>query len=163
MEMEIEVLFKNVADKDPKLLMDHIKNVADGGVSFFPTTLSLVYDRMIGKAFPKHHHSGSGPEKHPAGGRSSFLPSTSNPGSWAAGPPNVPTSNLKRWLKCVRCYEVVLSVKLYDGLYCPRCPSTGKNGMGARGRPFTVCSGCGLLRIERVDTCPKGSCGATFA
>lgn len=50
--MEIEVL-DACAEKDSKLLLDHIQSVVSGEASFFPTTLSLVYDRLIGKAFPK--------------------------------------------------------------------------------------------------------------
>src|SRR5882762_10457549 len=64
MEMEIEVLY-NFVEKDPKLLMDHIQSVASGEVSFYPITLGLVYDRLIGSVFPKHTPSDPDPEKSP--------------------------------------------------------------------------------------------------
>jgi hypothetical protein len=51
LDMEIEFFHERFADKDPKLLIDHIERMASGGTLFFPTTLSLVYDKLFEKAF----------------------------------------------------------------------------------------------------------------
>jgi hypothetical protein len=51
--MGIEVLHRNLTKEDPKLLMDYIQSAASGDAPFFPTTLSLVYDKLIGKEFPQ--------------------------------------------------------------------------------------------------------------
>jgi hypothetical protein len=54
MEMEIEFLHKNLVEKDPKLLIDHIQSVASGEASFFPNVLSSVYGKLFEKSFPKN-------------------------------------------------------------------------------------------------------------
>ena len=66
MEMEIEALCQNFAKKDPKLLVDYVQSAASGEVPFFPVTLSLVYDKLAGTAFPKDS-SDSNPERPPGG------------------------------------------------------------------------------------------------
>ena len=61
MEMEIEALCQNFAKKDPKLLVGYVRSAASGEVPFFPVTLSLVYGKLAGTAFPKGS-SDSNPE-----------------------------------------------------------------------------------------------------
>ena len=51
--MEVQYFHKKFPGKDPKPLMDHIQKVASGEVSFFPNVLSLVYDKLFEKSFPK--------------------------------------------------------------------------------------------------------------
>jgi hypothetical protein len=66
MKMEIEVLFQHLTKEDPKLLMDYIQSVTRGEATFFPTTLSWVYDRQMGREFPQGGtRSGPDSEKDP--------------------------------------------------------------------------------------------------
>jgi hypothetical protein len=51
LDMEIQFFHEMITEKDPKLLIDHIERMASGGTPFFPTTLSLVYDKLFEKAF----------------------------------------------------------------------------------------------------------------
>ena len=178
MDMEIEVLYQNFIKKDPKLLMDYIRNVASGEAVFFPTTLSLVYDRLIGRVFPKEPVSSPKVEKDPwdSLGQDSWGQDydtknpfqASSPTSTAAPffswTPTVPPSTLtdQKMVKCVRCRKQARLEQLYEGLHCPWCSEDGRNGMGVKGRPYMTCSGCSLLRIMRIGTCQRGSCGATF-
>ena len=156
MEMEIEALCHKFIKKDPKLLTDYIQSVASGEVSFFPVTLSLVYDKLAGTAFQVESElSEAIPGKDPGGqtvttssASTGILPSTSG---------TIPT--VQKWLKCVRCRGSTQVGQLGDGLHCPRCPDTGRNGTGVRGRPFMICP-CNSIRTRCVDTCAK--CGATF-
>ena len=168
MEMEIEALCQDFAKRDPKLLMDYVQGVASGEVPFFPITLSLVYDKLAETVFPKDPPSNSDCEKHPGG----QTITTQNPSQVLSthpvtalpptGGPTTPTSppTSSAFLKCVRCRRFLQLGQLYGGLHCPRCPETGRNGLGVRGRPFMACSGCGRLRTARVDKCLW--CGATF-
>ena len=160
--MEIEAL-DNFIGKDPKLLMDHIRSVASGEVSFFPITLSLVYDKLIGKAFQK-----DSPHPHPEDRRSISNPFRASSPAPASTPvpfsSTTPSNTLKneKWLECVRCGRCARLVELYDGLHCPRCPEKGRNGQGKAGRPFMVCLGCRILRTTRACTCIGVKCGARF-
>lgn len=189
MDMEIGVLDQSFINKDPKLLIDHIQSVASGEASFFPTTLSLVYDRRIGKVFPKEDSpSTSLPEKSPGGQNvntpnpfqfsspASAVASSSTPGAGSSTTPTIvtpappptrepaPPSTPTTWklLKCARCGGNPKLRDLYDGLLCPWCPEKGKNGYGVKGRPYMRCSGCSQLRPKRVDTCTTSKCGARF-
>ena len=56
--MEIQFLHKNLTEKDPKLLMDHIKKMASREAPFFATTLSLVFDKLVEKTSPRPVPSG---------------------------------------------------------------------------------------------------------
>jgi len=58
--MEIQFLHETFTEKDPKLLIDHIQRMVSGEAPFFPTTLSLVYDRLAEQTFPKNIFPGSG-------------------------------------------------------------------------------------------------------
>lgn len=50
--MEIRLLHERFTEKDPKLLMDYIRRMASGETPFFPTTLSMIYDKLVENAFP---------------------------------------------------------------------------------------------------------------
>ena len=187
MEMEIEVLYQTFTNQGPKVLIDHIKSVAAGEVSYFPTTLALVYDRLVGRAIQKHPSS-SDSEKPPKGQKvttskaqssvfDSAPPYTSNASS-STNPTttrfpaatSVPSTTLiptappinRVSLQCIRCRGTALLGQLYDGLHCPWCPATGRNGKGVKGRPFMVCPECRKLRETRVNTCPKAQCRVAF-
>src|SRR5882757_5270960 len=71
--MEIEFLHKRFTEKDPQLLMDHIRRMGSGEAPFFPTTLSLVYDKLIGGGFAECTPLSPGLGSH-AGGRSLLGP-----------------------------------------------------------------------------------------
>jgi len=58
--MEIRFLHETFTEKDPELLIDHIQRMVSGEAPFFPTTLSLVYDRLVEQTFPKHISPGPG-------------------------------------------------------------------------------------------------------
>ena len=60
-DMEIEFFHERFTEKDPELLIDHIERMASGEAPFFPTMLSLVYDRLVEKTFPKHVPSSLAP------------------------------------------------------------------------------------------------------
>ena len=49
--MEIQFFHEMITRRDQKMLIDHIERMASGGTPFFPTTLSLVYDKLFEKAF----------------------------------------------------------------------------------------------------------------
>ena len=68
MTMEIEFLTSNFTKKNPKLLMKHIRRMASGGVPFFSTTLSLIYDKLVEKVFPQTIVPGSGLGQSPGTG-----------------------------------------------------------------------------------------------
>ena len=159
--MEIEVLCQNFAKKDPKLLVDYVQSAGSGEVPFFPVTLSLVYDKLVGTAFPKGSSSDSNPEKTP-GDLAVTTPNTSQASGTASVTALPPASDASPSTapRCVRCRRYTQLEDLYDGLHCPWCPETGKNGLGIRGRPFMACSECNFLRTTRVDECLR--CGATF-
>jgi len=60
MDMEIQLLHDHFTEKDPKFLMEHIRRMASGEAPFFATTLSLVYDKLVEKAFARPVPSGFG-------------------------------------------------------------------------------------------------------
>ena len=49
MDMEIQFFYENFTEKDPKLLVDHIKKMAAKEAPFFGTTLSLVLTSWLKK------------------------------------------------------------------------------------------------------------------
>ena len=161
--------------------------MASGEAPFLPTTLGLVYDKLVEKAFPKHTPSGLGAENtidwsaSPIPRASNFAsavapPSTSTVASSSvvglassanlqppAPTPGTPwgTVELAR-LRCARCRQISPIDELDDGLYCPHCPPTGKNGKGQKGKPFMRCTECATLRDRHVDVCSKSKCRAQF-
>ena len=150
--MEIEFLHEKL-ERDPKLLMDHIKRMGSGEAPFFPLTLSLVYDKLVDKAFSK-------PPFSSVLGCSAGSQSVTFPRSFQAP---TPRPIIKQpGLKCARCRHTALVHDLYDGLHCPQCPEKGKNGKGERGRPFMRCVKCDTLRDGRRVFCLKSECGRRF-
>jgi len=178
MDMEIQFLHDNFTEKDSKLLMDHIQRMAFGEAPFFAATLSLVYDKLVEKAFTQPAPSGSGLRKSAkvesvADPRSPLQPPVSVPGApptptlsnvlstpssvpQTPAPGPVPRSTAPRftWLRCHRCLGAVGLRDLHDGLRCPRCPPGD-----VVGAPLMQCTLCRIIRTERRDTC---ICGARF-
>ena len=60
MDMEIQFLHEKFTEKDPRLLIGHIQRMASGEAPFFATTLGLVYEKLVEKAFSRPVPSGSG-------------------------------------------------------------------------------------------------------
>jgi len=183
MDMEIQFLHDNFTEKDPMLLMGHIQRMAFGEAPFFATTLGLVYEKLVEKAFARPVPSGFGFGKSVevesvadpcstlqapisvspapptstssnASSVSSFVPQTPSP-----RPDPVPPSIEPRlaWLQCHRCFFPAMLGELSDGLCCPRCPSRD-----VRGSPFMQCPSCRTIRTARRDICPKLKCGVRF-
>ena len=176
--MEIEVLYRNFLKNDPKQLMDYIQRVASGEAPFFPTTLSLVFEKLIGTKFPKPD-SEQPPEgqnvttSNPVQASSSTVVapasiSTSNGGSsttpTVTPPPTIsplaypPPNAGKMWLRCVRCRECTRVANLTGGLRCPWCLPLVMQMKEAS----MACTGCGRKRTGRVDTCTAADCRAIF-
>jgi len=179
MDMEIQFLYGNFTLEDSKLLMEHIQRMASGEAPFFATTLSLVYDKLVEKAFAQPVSSGSGLGKSaevqsvadpcprpqasipissvPSISTSSDAPSsipqtpTPNPGPEPA--PSSTSSSLA-WLRCNQCLNHVKVEDLYDGMRCPVCPSRSVQ----KGRPYVHCSVCRAQRVARTNNCPNRAC-----
>ena len=179
MDMEIEFLHKSFTDKDPKLLVEHIQRMADGEAPFFATTLSLVYDKLVEKAFAQSIPSGSGLGKSvevravvdpcppfqasPSASSVPLTPVSGYPPSFSAldpGPEPAPsdTPTPLTWLRCNQCRELVGLEDLFDGLRCPHCPPRSAK----KGRPYMQCSLCRVVRVTPRNSCIKISCGARF-
>ena len=183
MDMEIQFLHENFTEKNPMLLMRHIQRMASGKAPFFATTLGLVYEKLVEKAFARPVPSGSGLGKSAevesvADPCSPLQPSISVSGAPSTStfsnassvsplvlqtpsprPEPVPPSIAPRfaWVQCHRCFLPARLGDLYDGLNCPRCPPRD-----VRGSAFMQCSLCRTIRISRGDTCLKPKCGARF-
>jgi len=175
--MEIQFIYENFTEKDPKLLMDHIQRMASGEAPFFTTTLSLVYDGLVERAFSRHTSLDSG--------LGSWGAATPTPPLQAPTPaPSItPSFNLRTptpepypdpwswgtdavWatrLNCTRCNSTTSVQDLRDGLYCPLCPETGRNGRGRVRGSFMQCTSCHKLRKSRVNNCTRAVCGQAFA
>jgi len=158
--------------KDSKSFMDHIQRMASGEAPFFSTTLSLVYDRVVERLFTKRVPPGHDPSELTEGQSTTVLtppqPSTSTPRVTPPSIPRTPTSipgpispsasGQLTWLKCARCSGFAQLQVLFDGLYCPQCPS----GSGIRGRPFMRCQLCQAVRVTRTDSCKTRVCQGRF-
>ena len=171
LDMEIQFLHGNLTERDSKLLMDHIQRMASGEAPFFATTLSLVYDKLVENAFSKHTSPGSGlGSQNVATPTPPLQTSISNPSvaSNSQAPTHAPkpissnTTIKQVGLKCARCSSVASIHNLRDGLHCPLCPATGRNGRGEKGWPFMRCKGCDHLREMRVGSCVKANCSGVF-
>lgn len=175
MDMEIRFLHESFADKDPKLLMDHIQRMASGEAPFFAGTLSLVYDGLVGKTFTQSTPSSSGLGKPTecqgvavpspllqASTSSSNVPLPSTPSdpppSGLQAPEPEPALGPWTWLQCNQCGNSATKEELYDGLRCPDCPSRG----GKKGRPYMQCPLCNVVRVTPRDICVKILCRARF-
>ena len=60
MDMEIQLLYESLSKKDFKLFLEHVQRMGSGEAPLFATTLSLVYDKLVEKAFARPIPSGSG-------------------------------------------------------------------------------------------------------
>ena len=60
MDMEIQFLHETFTGKEPELLANHIRRLGTREAWFFPTTLSLVFDRLVEKTVARSVPSGSG-------------------------------------------------------------------------------------------------------
>jgi len=182
MDMEIQFFHDNFTQKDSKLLMEHIQRMASGEAPFFPTTLSLVYDKLVQKALAQPVPSGSGLGKSaevesvadpcprpqapvPISGVPSISTSSDAPSfilqTPAPGPGPVPvpssTSSPSAWLRCNKCYSPAKLEDLSDGMRCPVCPPRLK-----KGRPYMHCSICSAQRSTPRDDCPSRHCRVRF-
>ena len=175
MDMEIQFLLKNFTEKDPKLLMDHIRRMASGEATFFATTLSLVYDKLIEKAFTRPTPSSSSFEKLTEGQGDIIqsLPPQASSSTSIDPPPSslqVPspepehepapssTTPPRAWLRCNQCGNLAGIGDLYDGDRCPECPSRGVK----RGRPHMYCQLCNATQILHRADCARRACRAIF-
>ena len=175
MDMEIQSLHESFTEKDPKMLMEHIQRMAYGEVPFFVTTLSLVYDKLVEKAFARPTPSGSGLGRSAevqsvADPSIASIPSTSTSSDAPSSVPQAPapdpepepvpssTSPPLAWLRCVWCGKPARLEDLHDGLHCPECPPRG----GGKWRPYMQCSLCHIPRIMPSDDCVRIMCRARF-
>ena len=183
--MEIEVLYQNFIKNDPKHLVDYIQRVASGEAPFFPTTLSLVFEKLIGTKLPKSDSEKSlegqnvtTPRPAQASSSTSIVApssiSTSNASSSTtptvtrppvAIPPAFPISVARplpgpdqKWLLCRVCRGFTRVAYLSGGLHCPRCRPVVKKIKQA----LMVCTGCGRKRATTVNTCIGATCRARF-
>ena len=178
--MEIQFLHESFTEKDPKLLMEHIQRMASGEATLYAATLSLVYDKLVERAFARPIPSGSGPRKHTevqnvvspcpplqASTSISVVPSTSPskvpshvPQTPAPNPEPVPSNTWPplAWLRCYLCRQPARLNDLYDGMRCPECPSKGDREW----RPYMQCPICHTVRSERRGNCQRVMCRARF-
>lgn len=174
--MEIQFLLEQFTENFPKPLMDHIQIMASGEAPFFPATLSLVYERLVERAFSKCAPFGSGSAKFVWRGVNPPTPSiqTSTSASSVASssdfqavisrpviaPSTTTTTTIGRArLKCARCRTVTPVRSLYRCLYCPLCDDKGRNGRNQKGWPFMRCTECHTLRHRLGNVC---QCGLQF-
>ena len=176
MDLEIQFFHERVTEKDPKRLIDRIQRMACGETPFFPTALSLVFDKLVEKAFEKRTPVGPGPGSctegegviHPTPPQASTsippapvntIASSSNfqaPAFTLGSVPPITTPNLA-WLKCRQCGQTSRLQNLRDGLRCPRCPAGTK-----KGKVLMWCSSCKILRGTRSAVCERKVCRKSF-
>ena len=171
-DIEIDFLLKHFAEKDPKLLMDHIQEMGSGKAQFFPATLSSLYYKLVGRAFARPAALGSGagkstgvggqaqgaPEPNAAAQASSSTSSGSLPSQQI--PETVSEPELLRgpYLRCLKCHQPAKLQDLHDGMRCPRCPSRGP----AKGRPYMECPYCNSVRATPGPYCVRKACRVQF-
>ena len=175
--LDMEIQFIREREMDHQLLIDHIRRMASGGAPFFPTTLSLVYDKLVEKAltertfFDRFLEVARGARVSPAprASTSSSIASPSIIGCAASSsnlqahaptrrPAPLPTTAKLTGLRCVRCGAVARLQDLYAGLYCPQC----QKGRRAERRAFMECRTCGVWRTMQRDDCCRKDCGRRF-
>jgi len=155
LDIEIQFHHKKVVKKDPKLLIDRIRKMGSGEAPFFPATLSLVYDKLVEKAFTK-----STPFRPGSSGRTEgqILPASSQ-ASTSAPNINPPSTTQSAQLRCVRCYGLALLQDLRGGTFCPQCPRIVVDGNW----PFMQCTLCTMFRTKMGDDwCENTRCGGRF-
>ena len=154
--------------------MGHIQKMASGDAPFLPTALSLVYDKLVENAFPKHASPSSGLSR-PGGVQGVTIhpppyPNTpiraSIPILSGLPPPTSSTTITWNWarLKCTRCNRVASVYSLRDDLYCPRCHEESRSGKGRpdEGRPLMRCTECDAIRHGSGKNCLHSTCGGIF-
>ena len=186
--MEIQFLHDNFTERDFRLLMEHIRRMASGEAQFFATTLSLVYDKLVGKALAQPFHSGFGLGKSaevesPAGhfpplqpstsipsipstfafsyasSVSSFIPPTPAPNPRAIRP--LPSSTATQsHLTWLRCHKRHQLARLAELHDGLRCPRCPSKN--TKGPPLMQCTSCRTMRTARRDTCLKLKCAVKF-
>ena len=183
LDMEIQFLQDRVTGKKPKLLIDGIQRMASGEAPFFPTTLSLVFDKLVEKACTKRTSFGFG--SGPGGcteGESSIHPTTPKMSTQTSNIPPPPivgaiasSSNLQApastcglvppvttpdlaWLKCQQCGEVARFRDLHETLRCPQCPPRSVK----KGRPFMKCASCDTPQTAPREDCVGKKCRRRF-
>ena len=178
--MEIQFLHNRVTEKDPKLLIDRIQRMASGEAPFFPTTLSLVFDKLVEKACTKRTPLGPGPgvctesesPVHPtppqASTPTSNIPpppaintfaSSSNlqaPASTHGPVPPITTPSSTR-LECRQCGRASRMRDLRENKRCPLCPAGSK-----KGTILMRCSSCKTLRGANTGACGRKGCRKIF-
>ena len=179
-DMGVQFLHEYFTEKVSKSLMGHIRIMASGEAPFFAMALSLVYDKLVEKAFAQPVPSGSGlgksAEVESAADPSPPLqPSTSTFGFTCASPvstsiPRTPAPNPRpgsvssstatqlTWLRCHSCHWLAALAELGDGLRCPQCLQNGSNEWP----PLMQCTLCHTMRTARSDKCLKRKCTARF-
>lgn len=181
MDMEIEFLFRNFSETNPKAFMEHIQRMASGEAQFFPKTLSLVYDNLAERALTQPTTSGPGsgnPTETENQTVAEPTPTTQAPditvNADSSPTPNVPLLPGQQppapgpdpdpiplgavWLECFTCGQRSRMRDLHDSVRCPRCPSRGSR----KGRPFMRCPSCNLIRNVVRDTCVRFACQTRF-
>ena len=189
--MEIKFLHEKFTEKDPKLLMNHIQRMASGEAPFFPTTLSLVYGKLVQNAFAKYAPFGFGPGN--CTGSQSFIHPSPHPQA-STSTSNVPSSSIvdlaassstveltasssdlqapasvhgpvltttPTSLTRLKCVRCGGLTRLQDLYEGLRCPLCPATGKKGR-RPFMRCASCNTMRTARRDDCCKKKCGGRF-
>ena len=133
MEIEIEFFHKNFTEKDLKLLMGHLRRMASGKEPYFPTTLSLVYDKRFRGAFAQPVAVGVGLKKSPDTGNQSAVVRT-------------------ELLKCFECGKCARLQDLYNSFYCPHCPMLAP----------MQCPSCSFYISGKGVDCVGPSCSVKF-
>lgn len=101
--MNIEFLQQNFTEQHSKLVMDHIQKMESGEAPFLPTTLSLVYSKLLGKVLLQPTTSGLDLGKFPDTGNRkvvSAAPAIQETGSaTGVGPPSTSSGRIHpSWL-----------------------------------------------------------------
>ena len=157
MEMQIEFFDKNFDERNPKLLMDHVPRMASIEAPFLPTTLSLVYGKLLRKAIPQPVASGSGAGK---------APKSENQIAAELTPAPAPRIR-KELLKCERCGERVKLQDLSNGLYCPSSSCPGRTEPLVINYTFLfrsqmLCPSCNWHRDKMSNVCLGLGCQVKF-
>lgn len=183
MGTEIE-FYKNSTERDSKSLMNHITRTTSSSseAPFTPTSLSLVYDKLVERVFtqPTASDSSLGKPSTTECARShepctptviqqpdpTPVAAPSIPTQQSPNPSTVPVPELESeavplgaiWLECFQCSQRARLRDLFNGLRCPRCPSRPRG----KGRPFMQCPACKLVRGTPKEYCVRAACQARF-
>ena len=169
-DIEIDFLLKHFAEKNPKLLMNHIVEMGLGKAQFFPVTLSSLYDKLVERALMDLVTFGSGAGKSTEGGDqaapeptsaaqvSSSTSSDSLLSQQVPKPVSEPDLLHGPYLRCFICHQRAKLRDLYDGTRCPRCPPRGP----VNWRPYMECPHCNNVRTTPEPYCVGRACQVWF-